>query len=76
MHNSVLDNDMKTILVTEEEIDRIVTRIAAEIDRDYAHLEGNTNISTFSGFILFLSKLFLSTLTANLSPSCKLISLS
>ena len=31
-----MSKDMKYILVSEEEIDSIVTRVAAEIDRDYA----------------------------------------
>ena len=31
-----LKNDIDKILITEEELDGIVTRIAAEIDRDYA----------------------------------------
>ena len=31
-----MNKDVAKILVSEEEIDRITTRIAAEIDRDYA----------------------------------------
>lgn len=58
MHNSVLYNDMKTILVTEEEIDRIVTRIAAEIDRDYAHMEGKLLLlGILKGSVVFMGDL-------------------
>ena len=32
---SILDNDVAEILISEEEIDATVARIAAEIDRDY-----------------------------------------
>ena len=31
-----LKNDVAKILISEEELDRIVTRIASEIDKDYA----------------------------------------
>ena len=34
-HASVLDKDIKEILLSPEEIDALTTRIAAEIDRDY-----------------------------------------
>ena len=34
-HTSVLDNDIKEILVSPEEIDALTTKIAAEIDRDF-----------------------------------------
>ncbi len=33
-------DDIESILVSEEEIENIVTRIAAEIDRDYRDMEG------------------------------------
>lgn len=33
--HSTLNNDIKEILVSQEQIDRITTRIAEEIDRDY-----------------------------------------
>lgn len=32
-----MNNDIKYVLVSEEEVDEIVTRIAAQLDRDYAH---------------------------------------
>lgn len=34
-----MNNDIKSVLINEEEIDKIITRIAAELDRDYAHSE-------------------------------------
>jgi hypoxanthine phosphoribosyltransferase len=32
-----MNNDIKYVLVSEEDVDEIVTRIAAQLDRDYAH---------------------------------------
>ena len=34
-HTSVLDKDIKEVLISPEEIDALTTKIAAEIDRDY-----------------------------------------
>lgn len=34
-HKSQLDNDISEVLITEEELDRTVTRLADEISRDY-----------------------------------------
>ena len=34
-HYEVWDEDVETVLISEEELDATVTRIASEIDRDY-----------------------------------------
>ncbi len=34
-HSKALDNDIEKVLISPEEIDRVTTKIAAEIDRDY-----------------------------------------
>ncbi len=58
MRNSVLDKDMKTILVSEEEIDRIVSRIAAEVDRDYSRMEGKLLLlGILKGSVVFMGDL-------------------
>ncbi len=50
--------DIAKILVTEEEIDRITTRIAAEIDRDYAGGDKNLIlVCVLKGSIVFMGDL-------------------
>ena len=55
---SVLDNDIKEVLVSEEELDGIVTRIAAEIDRDYGRMEGKlVLLCILKGSVVFMGDL-------------------
>ena len=55
---SVLDNDVKEVLVSEEELDGIVTRIAAEIDRDYGTMEGKlVLLCILKGSVVFMGDL-------------------
>ena len=50
--------DIAKILVSEEEIDRIVTRIAGEIDRDYAGSDGRlVLVCILKGSIVFMGDL-------------------
>ena len=50
--------DIAKILVSEEEIDRITTRIAGEIDRDYAGEDKNLIlVCILKGSIVFMGEL-------------------
>ena len=50
-------DDIKTILVTETELDRITFRIAEEIDRDYAESEHLVLLCILKGSLIFTSEL-------------------
>ena len=53
-----MKNDIAYTLVSEEEIDSIVTRIAAEIDRDYAdHSKGLLLLCILKGRVVFMGDL-------------------
>ena len=55
---SVLDDDVKEILVSEEEIDGIVARIAGEIDRDYRDAGGKLLLlCVLKGSVVFMGDL-------------------
>ena len=47
-YTSALTDNIKEILVSQEEIDAITTRIAAEIDRDYQMPKAVCSFSAFS----------------------------
>ena len=50
--------DIERVLVSEKEIDEIVTRIAAEIDRDYKDSQGRlVLVCVLKGSIMFMSDL-------------------
>ncbi len=53
-----MSNDMKKILVSEDEINGIVTRIAAEIDRDYANSDKKLLLlCILKGSVVFMGEL-------------------
>ena len=54
---SSFHDDIKTILVTETELDRITFRIAEEIDRDYAESEHLVLLCILKGSLIFTSEL-------------------
>lgn len=55
-HYEIWDEDVDHILATEEELDAIVTRIAAEIDRDY-HNKNLLMLCILKGSIVFMGDL-------------------
>ena len=58
MRHSVLDNDIEKILVSEEEIDRITTEIAARIDEDYKDTDGKlVLLCILKGSVVFMGDL-------------------
>ena len=58
MHKAALDNDIEHVLVSEEELDQIVTDIAAEIDRDYADCGGSLLLlGILKGSVVFMADL-------------------
>lgn len=53
-----MNNDILKILVTEKEIEEATTRIAAEIDRDYANSDGRlVLLGILKGSVPFLAEL-------------------
>ena len=55
---SALDNDMDHILLGEADIDKITTRIAEEIDRDYKNIDGKlVLLGILKGSVVFMSDL-------------------
>ena len=55
---SVLDKDVDRILISEEEIDEIVTRVAREIDRDYGKVRGKLLLlCVLKGSVVFMGDL-------------------
>ena len=57
-HASVLDQDVDHVLVSEEEIDRITTEIAAQIDEDYKDAEGKlVLLGILKGSVVFMGDL-------------------
>lgn len=56
-HKSVLDRDIERVLVSEEEIDAITTRIAAELDRDYADSKRFLLLCILKGSVVFMGDL-------------------
>ena len=51
-------SDIAKILITEEELDEITTRIAAEIDRDYMGIDGRVVlVCVLKGSIVFMGEL-------------------
>lgn len=58
MRHSVLDNDIEKILVSEEEIDRLTTEIAARIDEDYKNTDGKlVLLCILKGSVVFMGDL-------------------
>ena len=55
--HSVLDNDIEEVLVTQEEIDKVTTRIAEEIDRDYASSKRLILLCILKGSVVFMGDL-------------------
>ncbi|MBO5257849.1 MAG: hypoxanthine phosphoribosyltransferase [Clostridia bacterium] len=57
-YTSALIDNIKEILVSQEEIDAITTRIAAEIDRDYQNSEGRLLLlCILKGSVVFMGDL-------------------
>ena len=57
-YTSALTDNIKEILVSQEEIDAITTRIAAEIDRDYQNAEGRLLLlCILKGSVVFMGDL-------------------
>lgn len=54
---SSFHDDIKTILVTETELNRLTFRIAEEIDRDYANSEHLVLLCILKGSLIFTSEL-------------------
>lgn len=55
---SALDRDMDHILLNEADIDKITTRIAEEIDRDYKNIDGKlVLLGILKGSVVFMSDL-------------------
>lgn len=53
-----MHNDLKTILLSEEEIDQIVTDIAAQLDRDYAGADKRlVLVCILKGSVVFMGDL-------------------
>ena len=58
MRHSVLDNDIEKILISEEEIDRLTTEIAARIDEDYKNADGKlVLLCILKGSVVFMGDL-------------------
>ena len=58
MSKAVFEQDVERILVTAEEIDAITTRIAEEIDRDYADKDGKlVLLCILKGSVVFMGDL-------------------
>ena len=58
MSKATFDQDVERILVTAEEIDSITTRIAEEIDRDYADKDGKlVLLCILKGSVVFMGDL-------------------
>ena len=52
------NNDIMEILVSEQELDEITTRIAAEIDRDFGECDGRlVLLATLKGAVVFMGDL-------------------
>jgi len=56
-HHSVLDQYIDHVLVTEEEIDRLTTKIAAEIDRDFKESKRLLLLCILKGSVVFMGDL-------------------
>lgn len=58
LFGGIMRKDIAKILVSEEEIDRLTTRIAAEIDRDYSGEDKNLIlVCVLKGSIVFMGEL-------------------
>lgn len=55
--SSILDRDIEEVLVTQEQIDRTTTRIAAEIDRDYKDSKRILLLCILKGSVVFMGDL-------------------
>lgn len=56
-YSSVLDSDMEEILVDQDEIDRVTSRIAAEISRDYKDAKRILLLCILKGSVVFMGDL-------------------
>ncbi len=57
MHASILEQDIERILVSEEEIDRITSDIAAAISRDYRDSKRLLLLCILKGSVVFMGEL-------------------
>jgi hypoxanthine phosphoribosyltransferase len=55
--HSILDRDIEEVLVTQEQVDEITTRIAEEIDRDYADSKRLILLCILKGSVVFMGDL-------------------
>ena len=56
-YSSALDKDIERVLVSQEDIDEITTRIAAEIDRDYKDAKRLVLLCILKGSVVFMGDL-------------------
>ena len=56
-YKSVLDNDIKEVLITQDEIDRVTTEIAAQIDRDFKDSKRILLLCILKGSVVFMGDL-------------------
>lgn len=57
-HKAALDNDIDRVLISEEELNRIVADVAAKIDRDYADCGGSLLLlGILKGSVVFMADL-------------------
>jgi hypoxanthine phosphoribosyltransferase len=69
-----MNKDVEKILISEEELDKTVTRLAAEIDRDYAGEDKNlVLVCILKGSIVFMGDL-MKKLTVPLEIDCMKVS--
>ena len=54
---TILDRDIERVLVSQEEIDRVTSRIAAELDRDYADSKRLLLLCILKGSVVFMGDL-------------------
>jgi len=58
MNSSVLDRDIERVLISQDEIDRITTEIAAKIDEDYRNMDGKlVLLCILKGSVVFMGDL-------------------
>ena len=57
MTKSVLDRDIDRVLLTQEEIQRVTTRIAAQIDRDFRSSKRLLLLGILKGSVVFMGDL-------------------
>ena len=68
-----MNNSVERILVSEEEIDSIVTRLAREIDKDYSEGKNLVLVCILKGSVVFMGDL-MKKLTVPLEIDCMKVS--